>query len=216
MGNLLQEAIESQDTLSIELYRDQVSSYEESLQNGLDQRKSQWHRIINDLENELREYESQLKALQYSLEQLDIKSPVNGFINSLLVNYTGEVLSTGQSVMTIVPESPLNFECFILDRDRASISVGDEVTLKISAFSYSQYGAVHGKVRHISSSAFSNEKLGNVYSVIIDIDMESINEGIEFVSGLSGSVEIIVGNRSVLDYFLEPLKKGVGGSLRES
>lgn len=54
-----------------------------------------------------------------------------------------------------------------------------------------------------------------MYKIEVEIDREGFNEEIKLMSGMSGTVEIDVGKRSVLDYFLEPILQGMKNSLKE-
>lgn len=87
--------------------------------------------------------------------------------------------------------------------------------IKISAYSYSDYGDIDGRVTYISKSSYQIEGMGNVYKIEVEIDSEGFNEEIKLMSGMSGTVEIDVGKRSVLDYFLEPILQGMKNSLKE-
>lgn len=87
--------------------------------------------------------------------------------------------------------------------------------IKISAYSYSDYGDIDGRVTYISKSSYQIEGMGNVYKIEVEIDREGFNEEIKLMSGMSGTVEIDVGKRSVLDYFLEPILQGMKNSLKE-
>lgn len=69
--------------------------------------------------------------------------------------------------------------------------------------------------QYISKSSYQIEGMGNVYKIEVEIDREGFNEEIKLMSGMSGTVEIDVGKRSVLDYFLEPILQGMKNSLKE-
>lgn len=55
--------------------------------------------------------------------------------------------------------------------------------------------------------------MGNVY--LVKIEIKNDNTNIELISGLSGSVEIKTDKRSVLEYFMDPIIKGFGDSMKE-
>lgn len=89
-----------------------------------------------------------------------------------------------------------------------------EINKKIAeAYPYNRYGTVKGTVKYISPSSFSNEHLGSVY--IVKLELDNSNENINVISGLSGVVEIKIGKRTIMNYFLEPIIKGFGESLKE-
>ena len=151
-----------------------------------------------------------------SLENYQIKSPINGCISGMTVNSTGQMVTQADVLLQIVPtDKPLVFEGYIQDKDIANIKIGDVAKIKISAYSYSDYGDIDGRVTYISKSSYQIEGMGNVYKIEVEIDSEGFNEEIKLMSGMSGTVEIDVGKRSVLDYFLEPILQGMKNSLKE-
>lgn len=46
-------------------------------------------------------------------------------------------------------------------------------------------------------------------------NLNNTNDKINIFSGLSGTVEIKTGKRTVMEYFLEPITKGFNESLKE-
>lgn len=171
---------------------------------------------IAQIDGEIEGYENELKALKLQLENYQIKSPINGFISGMAVNSTGQMVTQADVLLQIVPtDKPLVFEGYIQDKDIANIKIGDVTKIKISAYSYSDYGDIDGRVTYISKSSYQIEGMGNVYKIEVEIDSEGFNEEIKLMSGMSGTVEIDVGKRSVLDYFLEPILQGMKNSLKE-
>lgn len=171
---------------------------------------------IAQIDGEIEGYENELKALKLQLENYQIKSPINGCISGMAVNSTGQMVTQADVLLQIVPtDKPLVFEGYIYDKDIANIKIGDVAKIKISAYSYSDYGDIDGRVTYISKSSYQIEGMGNVYKIEVEIDSEGFNEEIKLMSGMSGTVEIDVGKRSVLDYFLEPILQGMKNSLKE-
>ncbi len=169
---------------------------------------------ISEINDSLSRIEAEIEKYRLSIEYQKITSPVNGYVNSILVNNIGETITSAQQVITIVPaETPVEMVCYLKNMDIADIEVGMEAEIKLEAYPYNKYGTVKGKVKYISPSSFSNEKLGSVYLVKLDID--NSNKNIEVMSGLSGSVEVKIDKRSVMSYFLDPIIKGFGESLKE-
>lgn len=171
---------------------------------------------IAQIDGKIEGYENELKALKLQLENYQIKSPINGYISGMAVNSTGQMVTQADVLLQIVPtDKPLVFEGYIQDKDIANIKIGDVAKIKISAYSYSDYGDIDGRVTYISKSSYQIEGMGNVYKIEVEIDSEGFNEEIKLMSGMSGTVEIDVGKRSVLDYFLEPILQGMKNSLKE-
>ncbi len=103
---------------------------------------------------------------------------------------------------------------YVKNMDIADVEIGMETEIKLEAYSYNKYGTVKCTVKYISPSAFSSEQMGSVY--LVKIEVTDIPDGISVISGLSGSVEIKTDQRTVMEYFLEPIIKGFGESLKES
>ena len=116
--------------------------------------------------------------------------------------------------MTIVPaDTPVEMVCYVKNTDIADIKVGMDAEIKLEAYPYNKYGTVKGKVKYISPSSFQNEKMGSVYLVKLDVD--DSNPNVNVMSGLSGIVEVKIGSQSVMRYFLDPIVKGFGDSMKE-
>ena len=169
---------------------------------------------ISDINSKLKQAESELEKYQLSLEYQKITAPINGYINSISVNNIGETITSAQQIATIVPaDAPVEMVCYVKNMDIADIQVDMDAEIKLEAYPYNKYGTVKGTVKYISPSSFNSEQLGSVYLVKLDID--NSNPNIHVMSGLSGSVEIKTDKRTVMDYFLDPIIKGFGESLKE-
>ena len=169
---------------------------------------------LSQISSQLDEIEANLEKYRLSKEYQNITSPVDGYVNSIAVNTLGETVTSAQDLVTIVPDNtPVEMVCYVKNMDIADIEIGMEAEIKLEAYSYNKYGTVKGTVKHISPSSFSSEQLGSVY--LVKIDITDIPKGINLTSGLSGSVEIKTGKRTVMSYFLDPIIKGFGESLKE-
>ncbi len=169
---------------------------------------------ISELENQIKEIDTQLEKYRISKEYQQITAPVSGYINSIAVNTIGEPVVSAQELVTIIPDdTPLEMVVYVKNMDIADIETGMEVEIKLEAYPYNKYGTVKGTVKYISPSSFVNEQMGSVY--LVKIEVTKANDKINLISGLSGSVEIKTGKRTIMDYFLDPIKKGFGESLKE-
>jgi HlyD family type I secretion membrane fusion protein len=169
---------------------------------------------LSDISGKLSQVNAELEKYRLSIEYQKIVAPVNGYINSIAVNNIGETVTSAQQVVTIVPaDTPVEMVCYVKNMDIADIKVGMDAEIKLEAYPYNKYGTVKGKVKYISPSSFQNEKLGSVYLVKLDVD--DSNPNINAMSGLSGAVEVKIGRQSVMRYFLDPIVKGFGDSMKE-
>ena len=168
-----------------------------------------------EIDSKLQEIDSSIEKYSLSKDGQNITAPVSGYVNSISVNTLGATVTQGQQLITIVPDDmPSEMVCYVKNMDIADVSVGMETEIKLEAYPYNKYGTVKGKVKYVSPSSFQNENLGSVY--LVKIELTDWNENINIMSGLSGSIEIKTGERSIMKYFLDPITKGFGESLKEN
>ena len=170
---------------------------------------------IAEADSKIQEIDSSVEKYRLSKDYQNITAPVSGYVNSIAVNTLGASVTQEQQLITIVPDNtPSEMVCYVKNMDIADVSVGMDTEIKLEAYPYNKYGTVKGKVKYISPSSFQNENMGSVY--LVKIDLTDWNENIDIISGLSGSVEIKTGERSIMRYFLDPITKGFGESLKEN
>lgn len=200
--------------LSIQQYDNAMEQIEIQLNDAKVQYSAQINSRLSEIENQLEEINNSLEKYNLSKEYQTITAPVSGYVNSVGVNTLGETVSTAEQLITIVPDDePVEMVCYVKNMDIADIEIGMEAEIKLEAYPYNRYGTVRGVVKYISPSSFTSEQLGSVY--LVKLDIENSNEAINVFSGLSGTVEIKIGKRTIMDYFMEPIIKGFGDSLKE-
>ena len=205
--------VESQK-LSNQQYALAVEQAELKINDTKTQYSAQVNSKISEIDTQLIEIKANLEKYQLSKEYQNITAPVNGYINSISVNTIGETVTSAQELVTIVPDdTPVEMVCYVKNMDIADIEVGMKAEIKLEAYPYNKYGTVAGTVKYISPSSFVSEQLGSVYLVKLEVTNENTN--IDLISGLSGSVEIKTDKRTVMEYFLDPIIKGFGESLKE-
>ena len=169
---------------------------------------------ISQLNSQLDEINSNLEKYRLSKEYQKITAPVSGYVNSISVNTIGETVTSAEQLVTIVPDNmPVEMVCYVKNMDIADVTIGTETEVKLEAYPYNKYGTVKGTVKYISPSSFNSEQMGSVY--LVKLEITDVPDGINIVSGLSGSVEIKTDKRTVMEYFLDPIMKGFGESLKE-
>ena len=201
--------------LSVQQYTLEVNNAELQLSDIKTQYSLQVNSNISDINSKIDEINTNLEKYRLSKEYQNIIAPVSGQVNSVGVNTLGETVTSAQQLVTIVPNNtPNEMICYVKNTDIADVKLGMEAEVKLEAYPYNKYGTVKGTVKYISPSSFANEQLGSVY--IVKLELDSDNKNIHIISGLSGSVEIKTDKRTVMDYFLEPIVKGFGESLKEN
>lgn len=194
----------------------QLNAYPSSADSIKLQYESGLNELLYELTHNITVCEEELELQKLSLEKLSIKAPISGYILTSESVYVGQLVQSQQPLFVITPsDSEYVFEGYIENKDISAVEVGDTVHIKLQAYSYSDYGAVEGEIIYVSPSAITNASNQSVYEVWVQIDEENCHEDIELISGMAGSVEVKIGKRSVMDYFLEPIIGSLDKSLKE-
>lgn len=168
---------------------------------------------------EMNSIQETLSALKDRKVRTLIRSPVDGTIQDFKVNTVGGVVQPGEPIVEIVPkDDQLIVEARIKPKDRAFIHPGQKAVVKITAYDYSIYGGLNGELYDISADSITNEKDETYYRVRIRTDQNHLvrkGEQLDIVPGMVASVDILTGEKTVMDYILKPLKKTVDNSLSE-
>lgn len=164
---------------------------------------------INDLTRQIREIDSEMKALQARLGQRDLIAPANGIIKNLTETRVGAVIPPGGTVAELVPlEEGLLMEAMVAPRDIGFVRVGQTANVKVDAYDYSRFGSVSGRVVQISPSSFKNETNGqSFYKVKIKLDQDYVGSAKEhrLIPGMTGEVDVVTGRKTVFQYITKPI-----------
>lgn len=149
-----------------------------------------------------------------SLTRLTFTSPVRGIVKDIAVTTVGGVVPPNGQLMEIIPmDEKLLVEARISPRDVAFIHPGQDATVKITAYDYSIFGGLKGKVATISPDTLQDEVKKDVYYYRVYIRTEAdhlrnkADKVFSIVPGMIATVDIHTGAKTVLDYLLKPLNK---------
>ena len=166
---------------------------------------------INQTKTKIAETKNQLASAKNQLEKRFLKSPVAGTVLAFNVKNTGKVIQSGEIVAEIAPHaSPLVLSAMLLDREAGFIKPGMSAQIKLDAYSYQDYGAIPGKVISVSADSKTDEKLGAVYQVEIELERNYITDDLRkilFKPGQTAVADITIRRRRVADILLDPIKK---------
>jgi len=165
----------------------------------------------NEAVSELRSLRENSTALQDQVSRTIVKSPMNGIVQKLFVHTVGGVLKPGEDIMEIVPsDQNLLVEVKIKPSDIAFIYYGQKAIVKFSAYDFAIYGGLDGEVVYISADTIKDEKDNVFYSVQIKTAVNYLGDEtkkLKIIPGMTLTVDIITGQKSVLDYILKPILK---------
>lgn len=181
--------------------------------------RSQAQADYNEARSELARLSEASGALEDRVKRTTISSPVNGTIKQLFVKTLGGVIGPGVDVVAIVPtEDKLRVEARIRPADIAFLYPGQESTVKFTAYDFSIHGGLTGKLMSISPDTIIDEEGESFYLVQIETDHSyfgTSNNPLPIIPGMTVTVDILTGKKTVMDYILKPLLKTKQLALRE-
>ncbi len=160
-----------------------------------------------------------LAGLEDRKTRAEIKSPVNGYIKDVKVYTLGGVVQPGQEFIEIVPkDDQLLIEAKINPKDIAFLYPEQPGIVKITAYDFAIYGGLKGKVVGISPDAVTDEEGNSFYLVQILTEENALQrkgEVLPIIPGMIASVDILTGEKTIMEYLLKPFIKTLQNSLNE-
>jgi adhesin transport system membrane fusion protein len=168
---------------------------------------------------EMNTVKESLSALEDRKDRTEIKSPVNGTIKDMKINTVGGVVKPGDPIAEIVPvDDQLLVEVKIRPSDIARLRPDMPAMVKITAYDFTIYGGLKGRVVDISADTIKNEKGESFYRIKVRTDENTLrrkDEILPIIPGMVASVDIMTGEKTVMEYLLKPIMKTVQNSMNE-
>jgi adhesin transport system membrane fusion protein len=182
-----------------------------------------------EVSNELNGAKVELKSMTETLfagsdrvKRTEVRSLVRGTVKELKHNTIGGVIRPGEDIVEIVPlDDTLLIEAKIRPADIAFLHPGQKATVKITAYDFSIYGGLSADLERISADTIRDEESRDdqryyrVYLRTKTNALEHQGQELPIIPGMTATVEILTGKKSVLDYLLKPLLKAKNQALRE-
>ena len=164
--------------------------------------------------------EQSLRGARGSPGRMELRSPVDGVVNDVQVTTIGGFVQAGEKVMEVVPMGDkLLVETRVKPSDIAFIKVGDKALVKVTAYDFSTYGGLDGKVVQVSADSIYDEVERQAYfNVIVETNrsfLVAAGRRLPIAPGMMTDTQIITGRKSVLSYLLKPVLKARSDALRE-
>jgi adhesin transport system membrane fusion protein len=174
---------------------------------------------LNEASSEAARIKESLEGMQDRITRSEVRAPVKGTIKQLLVNTVEGVVQPGDDIITIVPwEDELLVEAKILPSDIARVRVGQPAVVKVSAYDFSIYGGVDATVVFVSPSTILDEEQQPHYIVRLKTQspfIERDGQELPLMTGMTVAVDIITGEKTVMDYLLKPILKAKQNAMTE-
>ena len=180
-------------------------------------------RFRSDVEKEKTETElalakldEQITAMSDRVKRSEVIAPISGTVNKLFVTTLGGVVRPAEPLVQLVPaDMSVAVEARVAPADRANVYPGQEAVVKISAYEYSLFGGLKGKVVEISSDALQDDKGNPYFRVRLEAQAQNFGPDKPVVPGMLAEVDILYGKHTVLEYLVKPIRDIQAAALRQ-
>jgi adhesin transport system membrane fusion protein len=191
-----------------------IQSKQERLNIALEFRSKSQQELI-EVEGELERLLENQVAVSDALERTELRTPVDGVVKHISTRSLGGVVQPGEIVMEVVPlDDKLLVEAHVNPKDIALLTDNLSAMVKFSAFDFVIYGGLIGHLVHISPDALQKEDGTTYYKVYIETAEKSLDSR-PLIPGMQATVDILTGQKTVLNYWLKPLLRAKAEALRE-
>ncbi len=174
---------------------------------------------MNSRRGELKSLQQIMSAGEDRVTRTDVRSPVRGTIKQINLNTLGGVVRPGESILEIVPlDDTLLIEARIRPADIAFLHPGQKAMIKITAYDFSIFGGLQGVLEAISADTIEDDNGESFYKVKLRTQNNAITyrgEELPIMPGMTASIDILTGKKSVLAYLLKPILRAKQNALRE-
>ena len=167
--------------------------------------------------------EQELAKHEHRQELLELRASEAGIVKDLATHTPGTVVAPGTVMMTLVPaDELLRAEVWVSNQDVGFVHTGQPTKLKLTAFTFQKYGMLDGRVARVSADSAeeapgagggrpdAQRPPGLAYKTLVDLDaqhLDSDGHRYELAPGMHVTAEIKLGERTVLEYLLSPVRK---------
>ena len=181
--------------------------------------KSQALGELNDVETQLSQLSENLTAIGDRVDRSEVRSPVEGIVNKIMLKTIGGVVEPAMKLVEIVPvDDNLKVIARVSPNEIAFLHPGQPVKVKISAYDSQRYGSLDGELVRLGANSVTDSK-GNIFFEI-EVRTKKNHLGDEtnplpITPGMVAQTEIITGERSILGYLMKPVLRAKDRALTE-
>ncbi len=194
--------------------------------------RRQLHAERNEIQGQFDKLGQEVAKQAHKQSLLELKAPQAGVVKDLSTHTVGAVVQPGTILLTLVPRNDiLRAEVWLSNEDIGFVREGQPVKLKFSAFPFQKYGMVEGTMLHVSADAADGNAVSSDsqshastkdqrlrYKALVEprqmyLDLEGQQHALS--AGMQTQAEIWLGDRTVMDYLLSPVRKAWQEAARE-
>lgn len=181
--------------------------------------RSQAGAELSQARAELAKSSENMPALEDRVSRTTVRAPVRGIVKTIPNKTVGGVVQPGSTMAEIVPlEETLLVETRLRPSDIAFVQPEQRAVVKISAYDYSIYGGLEGKIEYVSADSIQPQQGDPYYVAHVRTGANTIafqGRELKVIPGMTANVDVLTGSRSVLTYLLKPVNRVRERALRE-
>ncbi|WP_432472497.1 HlyD family type I secretion periplasmic adaptor subunit [Amphritea sp. HPY] len=174
---------------------------------------------LNELQVKIAAMKESIVGSQDRVARRQVKAPVSGIVNRVLINTIGGVSRPGDDLVEIVPvEDELQIEMRVKPADIGFITAAQPAIIRFTAYDASIFGALDGHVQQIGADTLTDDQGEVYYQVVVKAGrnhMGSKEKPLPIIPGMVAEVHVTTGQRTLLDYIIKPVTKLRQQALRE-
>lgn len=209
-------------TLELIKLKRQVADIEGQIVNKQNKYFQESQAELAKVEEELSTQKQELADKTVTLGRAEIISPMDAIVNNIVITTKGARVRAGEVIMQLVPLDELVIEAKLSPAEISFVNVGQKASVKLDAYDFSIFGGFEGKVKHISSDTLvekTNKGEEYFFRVLISLNgneiVSKVGKKVIVTPGMTGQIDIITGERTVLTYLAKPVIKTINESFTE-
>jgi len=174
---------------------------------------------LRETDSKIGEYVERKVTAEDQLKRTDIRAPQDGVVFQSTANTVGGVITAGDPIMLIVPETDtLLVEAKVDPKDIDQVKLGQPVVLRFSAFNMRTTPELNGTVSRVAADTSNDQRTGQSYYVVriaMTADELARLGDVRLTPGMPVEAFIQTGERTLISYLVKPLHDQLMRSLRE-
>jgi HlyD family secretion protein len=174
---------------------------------------------LRETDSKIGEYVERKVTAEDQLKRTDIRAPQDGVVFQSNANTVGGVITAGDTIMQIVPESDtLLVEAKVEPKDIDRVQLGQPVVLRFSAFDMRTTPEINGSVVRVAADTSTDQRTGQSYYLVrISMTEDEIKRlgDVRLTPGMPVEAFIQTGERTLLAYLVKPLHDQLMRAFRE-
>ncbi|HFC05600.1 MAG TPA: HlyD family type I secretion periplasmic adaptor subunit [Rhizobiales bacterium] len=174
---------------------------------------------LNDSQIKYSALEKTIEGDTDRVQRTEVRSPVDGIVKALYTSTIGQVVKPGADLVEIVPQDDsLLVETRIRPQDIAFLRIGQKAVVKLTAYDYALYGSLEGKLVRIGADSITGKKGETYYLVDVRTNENHLSrngKNLPIIPGMVAGVDILTGEKTVLNYMTKPMHRMASEALRE-